>query len=294
MIFASLMPMKSTRLFALLFCLLPLCTIAQNDTVPRLVAGKFDWVAFKQRIKAPAFQQKDLTGYIMRKDSLTDMLIQEESATWMNDWHFFDVNADRQLDGVYSGATKAKGMYSYFVMGDSNLTYPVRLKTQGYVHGFDPGKDGIDIVTRTDAHAKEYLHIISAYFYRYATKKATLTWQLQMVSTTEVPETRSPEALTLRLSTQLRTSPRLVNDPAIDYNQDDKPDGLGNIIATLDHGMKTFRLAETETAGKAWSFVLVFDTPAGKHMFKPITPAPGQPPVRMAYAGWVLTEALEE
>jgi hypothetical protein len=272
---------------AVVLLLLPLVNCAQQDTIPRIVAGKFDWAQFKKEVNAPVFQQNDMAIYVLRKDSLTELISKEENANWIKDFHFVDVNGDRYLDAFYCGATAAKGGYfTYFMQADTGLNYPIRLQAPGYVHQLTPSKEGLEFILRDDAHGKGYLHKITEYYFDWKTKQLKTGWQLQMLSTTEVPLMRKPEAFALHYPTELRSTARPVNDPPVDYNQDGKPEALGNVVAVLEAGTPLFRLAETESASGKWSFVIVLATPTKKHIFQPLKD------VKMAYAGWILTDAL--
>ncbi len=271
----------------LLLLLLPSRVQAQRDSVPHIVAGKFDWAKFKQDAKAPVFQQNDMAIYVLRKDSLGEMISQEKNGDWIKDFHFVDVNGDRYLDAFYCGATKAKGgYYSYFMLADTGLRYPICLQAPGYIHALQPSKQGIAFIIRDDAHDKGYLHTVTEYYFDYATRKLDTGWQLQMLSTTEVPSMGGREAFELHYPTELRTTARVINDGPTDYDQDGKPESIGNVVARLDAGTPLFRCAELDIDGRKWSFVVLLRTPAQNVLFRPLKG------VRMAYAGWILTEAL--
>jgi hypothetical protein len=263
----------------------PFWGLAQRDTVPHLVTGILDWSRFKKEMGAPVFQQNDMAIYVLRKDSLTELISQEENAAWIKDFHFVDVNKDRHLDAFYCGATKALGGYhTYFMRADAGMNYPVKLSAPGYVHSLKVEPNGLEFILRADASAKSYLHCISEYYYFFGKDSLSMGWQLQMVSTTEVPFLNSPKPFTLAIPNQLRTTPKLLNEPPVDYDQDDKYDAAGNIVAVLESGLHGFKLAEKLVDGNLWSFVILTDTPRGKHIFKPI------PKANMAYAGWILEQ----
>ena len=257
------------------------------DSIPRIVQGKVDWVAYKKKINAPAFQQNDLAIYVLRKNGLTEMITKEENANWIQDWHFFDVNNDRYLDAFFSGQTKMRGgYYTYIMLADTGLSYPIKFEAPGYIHAFQPDKKGIDLTLREDAHGKGYLHKIGQYRVDYEKDTSFCLWQVQMVSVTDVPALHQPEAAEVQLPTQLRTSSQLINEPSTDYDQDGIADGAGNVIALLSPKTPCFRLAEAREGDMQWSFVLVLGELKKGHVFQPI------PDLQMAYAGWVLTEAL--
>jgi hypothetical protein len=266
---------------------LPVAGRAQRDSIPHIVSGKFDWDKYKQEVNAPVFQQNDLAVYVLRKDSLMGMIAQEESAAWIKDFHFIDINGDRWLDAFYCGATKARGGYqTYFMLADTGLRYPICLDAQGYVHALNPSRSGLEFIIRDDAHGKGYLHTITEYYFTYRSKKLDIGWQLQLLSTTEVPIMRQPEVFELHYPTELRTSPHVIHEPPADYNQDGRPEAVGNVVTPLDAGQPLLRVAAQEVAGQQWSFVIVLTTPSKNQVFKPIQG------VRMAYAGWIVTDAL--
>ena len=271
----------------ILILVLPFWAMAQRDSVPHIVTGEIDWAGWKRELKAPDFQQNDMAIYILRKDSLGELISKEEDAHWIQDFHFADVNHDRWLDAIYCGATKAKGgYYTYFMQADSNLQYPVRLRAPGYVHRLDASKQGLEFILRDDAHGKRYLHTITEYYFDFATHKLDTGWQVQMLSTTEVPIMGQAVPFELHFPTELRATPRTVDAPPVDHNQDGKPESIGNVVAQLDARQPLLRLAEHELNGRKWSFVVVLSTPSKNAILQPLQG------VRMAYAGWIVTEAL--
>ena len=257
------------------------------DRIPGIVEGKLDWQAYKKLIHAPTFQQNDLSIYVLRKSGLTEMITKEENADWMQDWHFFDVNNDRHLDAFYSGATKMRGgFHTYIMLADTGLSYPVKFDAPGYVNTFNPDKNGISLTLREDAHGKSYLHKIAQYRIDYAKDSSICLWQVQMVSTTEVPIMHAGKAAQVQLPTQLRSSAHLLNEPSMDFDQDGKADATGNVLGMLTPKTPCLRLAETRAEDHEWSFVLVLEAPQKGHVFQP------NQGVKTAFAGWVLTEAL--
>jgi hypothetical protein len=266
--------------------LLPFAGLAQRDTVPHIVSGMFDWAGFKKQVNAPVFQQNDLAIYVLRKDSLGELISQEENSNWIRDWHFIDVNNDRYIDAFYCGSTKAReGYHTYFMRAEAGMAYPVKLSAPGYVHLLKPDKNGLEFILREDAHGKQgYLHRISEYYYFFAEDSLAMGWQLQLVSTTEVPAMGAPRAFVVKLPGQLRTSPRTVDEPPVDYDRNGKPESVGNLIGPLEPGLRGYILAEAETAQGNWSFVVLFDTPGNISLFKPVKG------VQMGYAGWMQME----
>lgn len=266
---------------------LPFACMAQRDSVPHIVAGLFDWAAFKQQVKAPQFQQNDLAIYVLRKDSLGELISQEENSNWIRDWHFIDINDDRYVDAFYSGATKAKkGFYTYFMRCDTGMRFPIKLAAPGYVHSLKPSKMGVEFILRDDAQSPRYLHTVSEYFFSFSGDTISRGWQLQMVSTTDVPQLGPMTAIVLKAGGQLRTSPKVTNEPPMDYNGDGKPEMVGNVVANLAPGLRGYRTATREVNGEKWSFIVLLDTPKPPHVFQPIDK------LQMGYAGWVLDATI--
>jgi hypothetical protein len=262
--------------------------LAQRDSIPRIVTGKIDWVKVKKEMKAPVFQQNDLAIYVLRKDSLGELISKEENANWIKDFHFIDVNGDRYIDAFYSGATKAKGgYYTYFMRSDTGLQYPIKLQAPGYVHALKSDPKGLELILRDDAHGKGYLHTITEYYYHYFLDSLEIGWQLQMLGTTEVPIMGQGIPFVLKYAGQMRSTPKLLNEPPVDFESDGKYDMTGNVVATMHPGMKGLRFAETVADGRKWCFVILMETPKGAHVFKPMKG------VKMAYAGWIMQESLE-
>jgi hypothetical protein len=274
-------------LLGILF-VLPLALAAQSDTIPHIVSGQLDWVKYKQSVNAPVFQQNDMAVYILRKDSLGELISQEQNANWIRDFHFFDLNGDRQLDAVYSGSTRAKGgYYTYCMLADTGLRFPIVLEAPGYVHQLNPQPKGLELLLREDAHDKGYLHKISAYYLDFISRKSRILWQLQMLSTTEVPLMHAPQVFALHYPTELRTTPRILNTPPMDYDQNGQAESTGNVVASLAAETPGLALAEQDIDGQQWTFVIMLATPAKHALFQPISG------VQMAYAGWVLRTAIE-
>ncbi|MEM7038319.1 MAG: hypothetical protein AAF570_15145 [Bacteroidota bacterium] len=258
-----------------------------KDSIPLIVEGAVDWRPLL-RTAPKRMNQKDYAMYMVRKNKLEERFFNELNQNWVNDWHFFDANGDRLVDAVFSGKLDHhEGWYTYMLYGDSALTYPISFEAPGYVHLFEPQAKGLEIILRNDASGKRYLHRINHYFLDTETDSTHHNWEVQIVSTTEVPEkrfTRQPFAL--YRDVQLRTSPRVANTPTVDYDQDEKPDAAGNIVASYKAGAPCFRYAEMESEGMNWSFVMVLQAPEGKHVFKPIEG------LRTGFCGWVPTVAL--
>jgi hypothetical protein len=262
---------------------------AQTDSLPRLVKGRMDWKPYAAR--APRrMNQKDYAVYMVRVNGLHEWFETEPDQSWINDFHFFDLNGDRIPDGFYSGPTKYyQGDHTMLMLGDSSLKYPVTFSEPGYLYSFTPSDSGVDMTLVKEASGLEYRTSVSRYFYSYAADSASKLWEAQYISTTELPPSRYPhQAFALHLPTYLRTSPEIRNEPGVDYDQDGRPDGLGNIVAELKAGMPLFRVWEESRGGMNWSFVMVMAAPENSPLFPPV----GKAKWPIARCGWIPSEAL--
>lgn len=279
------MNLRSTLLICLAF-LAAASAWAQVDTVPRFVGSQLDWVRFTA--SAPKFQQKDLTVRIVRLNQLTNIYAQESSPAWQNDWHYVYLDGDRLLDGIYCGQTKHyKGWHTIVTMGDSAYKYPVTLDLRGYVSSLRHDSAGMELLMRRDPGDKEYITEITHHYYDFKAKTTVSRWQLCYVSSTEIPALGpQPDQHTLRLTTQLRTSPRQVTEPAIDYDQDGRPDAAGNVVAEFAPGARLRRYAVVREGDLEWSFVVIYAAPKAGSVLKASTHA------HAAYAGWIPSGAF--
>ena len=274
---------------ALLLLLFSGHLMAQNDSLPLLAKGRMSWEPYAAL--APArMNQKDYAMYMVRVNGLYEWFETEPDQSWIDDFHFFDVNGDRIPDGVYSGTTKYyKGDRTMLMFGDSSLKYPLAFSEPGYVQDFVPSDSGIVLTLVQEPFGVEYRVYVRQYFYDYAADSARQLWEAQYVSTSEVPAFfQEYQPFALKKPTYLRTSPEVRNEPAIDYDQDERPDGLGNIVAELQPGMPLFRLGEKSGANGNWSFVMLMQLPEGKHMFQ----APLRGDVPAGFCGWIPSEAI--
>lgn len=258
----------------------------QVDTLPRIVEGQLDWG--KYTAMAPKFQQKDLTVRIVRLNNMTRVYEYEGSAAWQDDWHFIDLNGDRYIDGLYSGQTKHhKGWHTYLSMGDTAFKFPIVLSAPGYVHSAQHDKKGIELILRDDPGEKEYLTDVAHYYYRYGSDTVLSKWQVRYVSSTEIPMMgTAPEQHKLKMPMQLRTSAREVTEPAIDYDQDGRPDAVGNVVAEFPAGARLSRYAVVRQGDLEWSFVLMADPPKEGSVLKAVK---GK---KVYYAGWMPSGAF--
>lgn len=279
------MNFRSTLLIAVTF-LTGLAAQAQVDTLPRFVASQLDWVRFKAG--APKFQQKDLTVRIVRLNQLTKLYEQESSPAWQDDWHFVFLDKDRLLDGIYCGQTKYyKVWHTLIAMGDSAYRYPVTLDLPGYVSSLRHDSSGLELVMRRDPGDKEYITEITHYYHSFKVDTTASLWQLRFVSSTEIPVLGpDPDLHRLRLPAQLRTSPRQVTEPAIDYDQDGRADAAGNVVAEFTPGARLRRYAVVREGDLEWSFVVIYAAPKAGSVLKPGTHA------HSAFAGWIPSGAF--
>lgn len=263
--------------------------LAQKDSLPKLVKGRFDWTPY-QNLAPKRMNQKDYAIYMVRMNGLEQWFETEPNQDWIQDFHFFDVNKNLFPDAVYSGPTEYfKGDQTLLMFGDSSFKYPLAFSAPGYIHNFVTTTEGIEMSLVEEPAGDEFRVHIRHFFYDYAADSARQLWQLQYLSTTQVPEFfQAHEAFSLRETTYLRTSPELRNDPPIDYDGDEKPDGLGNVVSQALAGQTLFRVHRADYAGESWSFVLLLDPPGGKSLFQ-VTAAPIN-----AYAGWIPSAAIED
>lgn len=279
------MKIRRTSLLVLA-CLLFLSAQAQVDTIPRIVASQLDWVRFTA--SAPKFQQKDLTVRVVRLNDLAVMYSQETSPAWQNDWHYVYLDKDHLLDAIYCGQTKYnKGWRTIVAMGDSAYRYPISLNLSGYVSSLRHDSTGLELIQRRDPGEKEYITEITHHYYNFRTDSAQSRWQLRFVSSTEIPELGpQPDLHTLRLTAQLRTSPRQVTEPAIDYDQDGRVDAAGNVVAEFAPGARLRRYAVVRQGDLEWSFVVIYAAPKAGSVLKASTHP------KCAYAGWIPSGAF--
>jgi hypothetical protein len=279
--------MKLHSLLVLCFAILATTRLfAQQDSLPRFAIGQLDWV--KLAASAPKFQQKDLTVRIVRLNGLTPLYEQETSAAWQNDWHFVYLNPDRLLDGIYCGQTKQyKGWSTLIALGDSAFNYPLTMRLDGYACSLRQDSTGMELLTRRDPGDKEYLCDITHHYYSFKSRMSQSLWQLRFVSSTEIPVLGpQPDRHKLRQSTQMRTSPRQLSEPAIDYDQDGRADAAGNVVAEFAAGARLDRYAIVREGDLEWSFVVIYGMPLAGSVLK----ASDHP--KAAYAGWIPSGAF--
>lgn len=263
---------------------------AQQDTLPHIVSGRLNWEPYRSQ-QPSRMNQKDYAIYMVRMNGLDEWFETEPDQDWIQDFHFFDVNKDRIPDAVYSGSSAYfKGDQSLFLFGDSSFKYPLTFSAPGYIHRFDQQAEGIEVTLVKEPAGSEFLVHNRHYYYAYEADSAKLMWQLQYISTTQIPPVfAQKEAFTLRLPTHIRTTPEVRNEPGIDYNGDQSIDGLGNIVAEIQPGIQLFRLLREDHAGESWSFVMLLEAPAGQSLFLPQENAPIN-----GYCGWIPSSALED
>ena len=283
--------MKSGKFMGLVFALLLSGSIwAQQDTLPHIIQGQLDWTPYNSQ--GPArMNQKDYAIYMVRMNGLDAWFESEPDQDWIQDFHFFDINNNLIPDAIYSGVTHYfKGEQTLLMFGDSSFTYPLAFQAKGYVHSLMHSEEGIEMSLIDRPGKGEYLVHNRHYYYEYAADSARLIWQLQYVSTTQIPA-RFPrwEAFTLRIPAYIRTTPAVRNEPGIDYDGDEKPDGTGNIIAAVKPETPLFRLWREDRQGENWSFVMLLKAPAEKSLFKPSGNAP-----LSGYCGWMRSSSFED
>lgn len=274
-----------SRILILLFLGLPCLIRAQADTLPVIVSQPIDWT--KVKAFAPKFQQKDLVVRIVRLNNLMQVFEREGSPAWQDDWHFLELTGDRYIEGLFSGKTKFhKGWHTYFTLGDSALKFPVKFDAPGYIATLKYDKESLELILRDDPGEGEYITDITHYYLRTDRDSIDSRWQVRFVSTTEIPALGKPELHTLKMPMHLRTGPREIREPAIDYDGDGKPDGAGNVVAELAKGSKLLRYAVHREGDLEWSFVMVMNPPAASSVLKPLDRK------NVLYAGWIPSGAF--
>ena len=265
---------------------LPCLLHAQIDTVPHIVTGQIDWK--RTLASAPKFQQQDITVRIVRLNNITGVFEQEGSPAWQADWHYLELTNDRYLDGIYSGQTKFhKGWHTYLTLGDSSFKYPIIFSHHGYLNSMRYDSNGVEMILRQDPGEKEFITEISHHFYDRHKKSMSSRWSMRFVSTTEIPfMAPQPDQHVLKMPITLRTSAREVTEPAIDYDQDGRPDAVGNAVAEFPAGARLRRFAIVKENDLEWSFVTFLDPPAPNSVLKPGA-GPGT-----VYAGWIPSGAF--
>jgi hypothetical protein len=261
------------------------------DSLPMPASGRIDWEPYKAR--APKrFNQKDYAVYMVRVNEFHEIFETDPRQQWVDDFHFFDLNGDLMPDAVYSGETKYfKGERSMIMIGDSSLKYPITFSEPGYIHKLTPADSGLGITVISEPSGTDFRVSISRFFYDFAADSARLISRLQYISTTKVPAFHQPPTpFVLRRPTYLRTTPEVRNEPPIDYDQDERPDGTGNIVGELQPGLPLFRLWQEQVEGENWSFVILLEPPEGKHLFDISQQGKGV----QGYAGWLPSGSIEE
>lgn len=263
--------------------------MGQSNDLPKLAKGRMNWDKYK-KLAPQRMNQKDYAMYMVRMNGLYEWFETEPDQSWIEDFHFFDVNGDRIPDGIYTGTTQYfKGDQTMLMLGDSALSYPLTFSEPGYVQRFVPSDSGIDMTLVREPSGTEYRVFVKRYFYSYAADSARQLWETQYVSTTEIPEyLHDHEPFELKLPTFLRSTPEILNETAVDYDQDGEPDGLGNVVAELKPGAPLFRLWQESGNGQNWSFVMLMEAPQGQHLFR-LQPNSKVP---TGYCGWILSEAI--
>lgn len=259
---------------------------AQLDSLPLIIEGQADLLAFKQG--APEFNQKDLVMYIVAKEGLAKMFNDQPDKAWIDDWHFLDMNNDGALDAIYSGANRYyKGHYSMFMFGNASIDYPPVFRARGYIHKIRKETDGLRLHMRKEAYGADYLTKMTHYHYLFKEDTTHIVWQSQVVAGTQIPAFREIEGFELRMDAPLHSSPEELKKPPMDYDQDGTMDADGNVLASFPAGSRLLRTARETVGGESWSFVTVVDPPAEGHVFQPIDG------VRMGYCGWMRSEMFE-
>lgn len=270
--------------------------IAQQDSLPRIVEGSFDWDLYKRKNGAPAFNQKDLVMYTVRMEGLAPLFNAEQDKDWVDEFHFIDLNGDDFLDAVFSGElVSQKGAYTILMIGDSVLSMPRVFEGRGYFHDFQPDSTGITFVLRRDGRelqneegSKDYLTSISLHRLNYNTSLVDDFWQVEFPYLSEIPPQLARESIVIQESTPFRWEARIPTAKIpVDLDGDGEMDAEASSCGILDKGTRllcTF-VAENERK-ELWTFCIALDPLQKGHVYS-LRHKPGH-----SYAGWVKGDLL--
>lgn len=277
---------------------IPLVTLAQMEppapeptrkTSNWIVEGPVNWA------KMPGiqddFNRKDAAMALIRTTGIGKSFSEETNEDFVNDFHFLDLKGDRGSEGIYSGKTKAAGWHSYIFVGSPDFKYHLGFDAAGYIHSLT--RKGLDwnIVMRQDPGEREFFSVVTRHYWISALEKDSLISELRFAGITTLPEAYFEQEKVLRMgkSDWIRYSPAFQDDPVVDYNQDGRPDLVGNRIVAFREGHEAIQIAEVERKGLKWALVVCpVKDPAPGHALGKFTPG-------ITYvAGWIRSEYLAE
>lgn len=255
---------------------------------PHIVQGPLDWK--KMAGVNDNFNRKDAAMALIRTTGIGKAFSEETDDTFVQDFHFLDLKGDRGSEAVYCGDTKYQGWHTYmFVYADQK--YHKAFDASGYVHELARTGANWRITLRRDPGKDEYFTVVSKHIWLAETEKDSLLSDLYFPGVSELPQQYFVEEKPMRLgkSEWIRHSPKQQDDPVLDYNNDRRPDVVGNRIIAFKEGHPVSKIAETVRSGQPWAFIVApVSNPAPGHALGEYKPG-------LTYvAGWIRSEWLIE
>lgn len=261
---------------------------AQERAVfPAIIEGAIDWSS------VPGinddFSKKDAVMGIIRQTNQMTHFVDDAGQTFLNDFHFIDLNGDKFPEAIYMGKTPKRGWHTT-IFTAKDYRYEVKFDSDGYVGEWNKEGDNYRFVIREDPGEREYLTRISQYRWRTASESDTLLSELVFPGPGKQPNDYFPKPVPAKIGKPVwvRHSPEVVDDPAFDYNEDGRLDGAGNKIAAFPKNHPAMIVSTQKDAdGYEWAFIVTpVADPAPGHVFDKIRPG-----VTFT-AGWILEDYL--
>lgn len=279
--------------FIPVFLLLAHFAWGQQDSLPRIVEGSFDWPRFKAQVNAPVFNQKDIVMYLVRMEGYAQLFGDNPNQDWVGGFHFLDLNRDRFLDAVFQGEVRSEeGPYVMLLMGDTTLSWEEKFASRGYFHRFSMRSDGVAFQFRRDALGAQYWSEVSGWHYDFASDSLEGLWKVVFVGNDAPVGTDRVRAMLLDAPTLLRWAPAVDDKTPVDWDGDEKADAVGNAVGVFRKGAEVLQLYEqSDGDGQRWSFVFLLNGAQELRVFPPELEV-GKGPGAAYVAGWVPTKAL--
>lgn len=266
----------------------------QGDSIPRIVEGEFDWLDFKAKMNAPAFNQKDIVMYLVHQEGYGKLFGDNPDQAWVDGFHFLNFDENRFLDAVFYGEVESKkGPYTMLLMGDTSLSWAESFAARGYVHHLSMKPGGMAFSFRRDAREGwEYWSECSSWWYDHAADSVRANWRVWFVGNSAPANADRIRAFTLDAPTELRWAPEIDDQTGYDWNGDEKADVVGNVVGIFRKGASLLATYEqVDEDGEPWSFVILLDGAQELRTFpKETNLGPG--PDGVYIAGWMPTKAL--
>jgi hypothetical protein len=272
--------------FFLAVLTLPLCALAQLDSVPyfpQTPAKPFEVGPPKSK-----FNRKDAVMMVMRQTNIYNQFKNPYDPSLVAHFQFADVNSDGFPDAVYPGTGE---LQRTFIAVMKDMQYVLIFDEPGAIADWDSIGSIVHLTLREDAQAPErYLQHLRRYALDKKSNKSQMLWQMAWFGNQLPQQTfETPLVRQVSVAGRVRHSAELKNEPVVDYNADKKPDGTGNILAVLPPATRIRALSATKNGADDFIFV--------------IAPAKGLPPGHVLYgiegkpawvAGWVLASELSD